>query len=155
MSEKRRPNGVMCYWEYERPLSDEVGGPRQRQRLWKLVESFGIDTDGYPLEPTSTSEYSDGRHQWMGWLNKEVPLGDDEDEEDTDNEPIMGRAVTVWSVESGVGLLDMNLPEFVPWLAIDFIKQIKERNDWHRFLECGYDLYLGTARAAEKIMFKD
>lgn len=136
-----RANGVMCYWKY-----DPDGKYR---RCWVLAESFAINNDGYPIGERSTKDWPDTRHEWNGWMNTRT------EGEDYDLEPIMGRAVTVFQFESGCTLLDLHPPEWPPWLSGSFVEEIRKLPNWSQFLEGGFDLYLGTARAAEKIIFQD
>ena len=133
-------NGVVCYWEYQES--------KERRELWKLVESFPVDMDGYPLIKTSTGRDNDCD---MLWLNTKIhPYHGSEDYE---WEPIMGRAVTAWWLESGVQVRDLHPPAWVSWLSVSFIEELKKLPNWWQFLECGHDLYLGTARAAQEIIF--
>ena len=136
----------MCYWEYVPPKPEDRRDPA---RLWKLAESFRIDQDGYPMDKTSTGDCSDGRHEWTCWMYTDNP----DDGYDDDRRPIMGRAVTLWTVESGVSLMNLHPPEWVPWLSISFIEELKKLKNWYAFLQCGYNLHDGTARAAEKIIY--
>lgn len=142
---KNPPHGVICYWEYK--PSEKKG----MSRIWHLVEAYPIDMDGYPLVQVKNTGKINSRQEWDNWMNTQEP----DDEGYGDYVPIMGRAVTVWTVEGGVHLLDLHPPEWVPWLSITFIEELKKLSNWSQFLECGYDLYLGTARAAEKIIFNE
>lgn len=126
---KREIYGVICYWKYVPPKPEDRRNPRQ---LWKCVEAYQIDDDGNPLTDPKNKH----------WLYKKGDMDD----------PIPGRAVTVWHMMTGVRLRDMNLPDYVPFLSYRFVDKIKELPNWYDFLHCGYDLLFGTANEVEKIM---
>lgn len=66
----------------------------------------------------------------------------------------MGRAVTAWYMEDGVRLVGLHPPDSFPkWLNPMFYEELRKTN-WSMMLENGHNLYLGTARAAEKIIFQ-
>lgn len=146
MAKKKHVHGVVCYWEW-------IPGKREAYvKRWKLVEAYGIDMDGYPLTTPKNSPGRSDRQEWDNWMNERyVPKGNDE--EDYDMRPIMGRAVTFWSVEGGVSLGDIHPPKWIDMLSIQFVSELKKTKNWHAMLEDGHTLYLGTARAAEKILF--
>lgn len=128
-----RIKGVISYWEY-------------KESKWVLVESYPIDDDGYSLVPTSTGGGKD-RHEWNKWLFAK----NEDDEDEGDPIPIMGRAVTVWSM-GGVSLIGFNPPEWTKWISSQFYDELKKMPNWWKFLQDGYTLYLGTMDAAEKIL---
>lgn len=130
-----RIKGVISYWEY-------------KESKWVLVESYPIDDDGYSLVPTSTGGGKD-RHEWNKWL-----FAKDDEEDESDPIPIMGRAVTVWSM-AGVGLMGFNPPEWTKWISSEFYSELKKIPNWWKFLQDGYTLYLGTMDAAEKIILDE
>lgn len=132
-----KPHCVICLWKW-------IGTDRRKvyENKWELVESYGTDDDGYCITP---SKYAvNERQTWIGWANKR----DDND----DWQPIMGRAVTAWDIESGVGLIDLNPVEWADFLSIGFIEELRKLSNWATFLEGGHTLYLGTAREAAKFM---
>lgn len=143
--DKADVSGVICYWQYTPPNRKSIF-----PELWELAESFPIDDDGYPLIKTSTDDYG-SRRTWEGWMNKREEAADDEDYPDFI--PIMGRAVTMWSFENGARLLDFHPPEFVPWLSIRFVEELKKSKRWADMLEDGTRLYLATIEAAKKYVF--
>jgi hypothetical protein len=69
------------------------------------------DGDGYFLTQPQTFK-ADGRHPWTCWLNHYS--GDDDDFP----AEIMGRAVTMWDVSSGVKLMGFHPPRWVEWLVL-------------------------------------
>ena len=150
--ERKRIRGVMCYWEYVAPKPDE---DKTIVRLWHLRHVVPHDDDGYPVGsklPDFITKCSDHRHVWTCWMNTDNP---DEDGYDDDRESIMGRAVTAWSIEDGVSLVDLHPPEWVDWLAPGFIEELRKNRNWSQIIEGGHNLYLGTARAVEKILDED
>jgi len=150
--EMKRVRGVMCYWEYVAPKSND---DKTLTRLWHLRHAVPHDDDGYPIGPNLPkfiTDCCDHRHVWTCWMQKYDP---DEDGYDDNPEDIMGRAVTAWSIENGVTLLDLHPPEWVDWLAPGYIEEIRKHRNWSQIIEGGHNLYLGTARAVEKIIFKD
>lgn len=143
----KRMDGVMCFWKYTPPKN-----PKEPYRkLWKLMESVQIDDDGYFLTNPKSFEAFNSRHPWEAWTSKKVYRN--KDKEDYHYESIMGRAITIWYVESGVGLLNFNPPEWVPWVSISFLDELKKLPNWSSFLEDGHTLYLGTAREAKKHLY--
>lgn len=142
-------HGVICYWEF-------VPSESRFETKWKLVESFCIDSDGYCLTKPSTG--GGDREEWQKWMNKKIYLREGEDDDfheddeelDYDWEPIMGRAVTIWSIEDGVRLLNFNPPEWIKWLSVDFYEKLCKMPDWFSLLEGGHWFYNGTAREVEK-----
>lgn len=121
------PHSVVCYWESV-----------QTNDRWKLVESYGIDGDGYPITTPSTGGGRD-RCEWDKWLYST-----------SKNEQIMGRAVTMWSIQCGVRLLGFNPPKPVPWLSNSFYEEICKDLDWRKIIEGGPTMWFWTAREAEK-----
>jgi hypothetical protein len=119
---------VICYWAYE--------------EKWVLKESFQMDEDGHCIQIPSTGGNS--RHEYHKWMNK--PL----DEDEWDFEPIMGRAVTVWDMDHGVGLLDIHPPEWVDWLSVSFYEKLCKMPDWYVLLNEGWHMFMGTAKEVEK-----
>ena len=134
--------GVMCYWEYDQNFRDSL----------KLMESFPTDADGQPTVKTSTSRGNRDRlaADWLYWMYK--PIDGSLVSADA-LKPIMGRAITVWSIESGVKLLRLHPPEWSKWLSTSFYDRLCKMPDWANLLNNGYILDIGTARAAEKIIY--
>jgi hypothetical protein len=138
-------SGVICYWRYKQPSSNNK---EHLSNLWELVESYEIDLDGYPLTtPQNTSE-GHSRDEYYNWTHEKKQYEDD----DYDWVPIPGRAVTIWTTENGVHLLSLNLPDKIVWLDARFIDKLKKLPNWYEFLQCGYDLFMGTAREVERKM---
>ena len=133
-----RPHYVICLWKYLAPKNRDA-------KSWHLAESFGAGMDGYvnTKPPPSTGSRP---HDWMNWLNACKGGGV--------VEPILGRAATVWCVEEGVRLLGLHPPEESLWVPLDFGDKLKTVPRWWELLEGGVTLYLGTARAVEKVIFK-
>lgn len=133
----RKPNAVICLWKW-------IGTGRSKvyENKWELVESYGTDDDGYCITPSKHAVNE--RHTWIGWTHKKK--GDDWEQS------IMGRAVTVWNIESGVGLIELHPAEWADLLSISFVEELRKLSNWASFLEGGHTLYLGTAREAEKFM---
>lgn len=139
-----KAHGVICYWKFvpkKRPYEDK----------WELVESYACDDDGYPIyTPKNTSGGGD-RHEFMKWLQTSSRANDD-----FDPEPIMGRAVTLWTVDGGVQLLGFNPPQWIDWLSPSFYEKIRENGLWRTLLEGAGTLWLGTGREADKyVTIKD
>jgi hypothetical protein len=162
----QRPYAVICLWEYVPPDRKKAGW--RDARIWKLVEAFGVDDNGYCC--TESKHASSGRHSYEDWISRDVwydkatktvhttcPEGMDEDDADRDSIP--GRVVTGWGVESGVWLAAFNPPGDKkdlygpPWLSIEFASELKKLSNWFRFIQDGGTLYFGTARAAEKLLW--
>lgn len=160
-----RPHAIFCLWEVIRDLlvkNDEGFYNDSYGKLWRLVETYGVDQDGYAIGQTKHA--SGGRHSFQDWMNRkcwydkatkkvvyECPEGQDED--DNDWEGITGRVVTGWSMESGVFLAAFNPPGEHRWLGMDFLKVVQTSDRWAQFIHDGHTLYLGTARAAEKLLW--
>lgn len=135
-------NGIICYWRYTKPKT-------QFGKHWKLAESFPIDDDGRPLITPSTG--GGDRVEWDKWTNKKVYANKEaKEEDDYDWKPIMGRAVTICTLESGVRLLAIHPPEWVSWLSNSFYEELCKSDNWIKLLENGYELYLGTVGEARK-----
>lgn len=116
--------GVVCYWQYV-------------DAKWSFVESYAIDDDGYPLiKPIHTGNFGT-RHEWDNW---------------TCNNSILGRAVTIWQIDSGIRLLAFNPPDLPKWLSHSFIERLCESSDWPAMLEWGPEMYFGTIREVHKIL---
>jgi hypothetical protein len=158
MAKDQRPYAVICLWEYTPPKKKN----EPYKKLWKLVECYGVDQDGYAC--TESKHASGDRHSYDQWMSRKCWYDEktkklvytcpaDQDAGDYDWDSIMGRAVTVWSVESGVRLARLNPPEWVPWLGSSFTEELAKLKHWFSFLEDGHTLYLGTARAAEKMLW--
>jgi hypothetical protein len=160
-----RPYAYICLWEYVPPpekRKDDIGKKR-----WKLIECYGVDDCGYAC--TESKHASGDRHSYDKWSTCRVwwdeknekilyspPEGvvvgdDDEDDEDRDCRP--GTAVTIWSFEGGTHLAVFNPPNRVPWLNPMFSDELKKLKNWYTFLEDGYTLYAGTARAVERMLW--
>jgi hypothetical protein len=122
-------NSVICYWSVD------------SNNDWNLVKSYGVDCDGYSLEPRVEGEKGDGEQPWHRWLKNLV---------DGEIEPIMGRAVTSWSMAGGINLVGYNPAERVSWLADDFYKKIKDNELWIEVLKDGSVLYFRTLNEASK-----
>ena len=118
-------DAIICYWKWE-PVEN---------RGWHLLESFPIDADGHCLKIPSTG--GGDRQEWNKWMNQL---------EDDDWVPIMGRAVTIWDYESGVGLLDIHPPEWPEFLSPIFYERLCKMQDWFILLENGHNLYFGTVK---------
>lgn len=84
---------------------------------------------------------SDAQDAWMY-----VRDGDDNPTE------IMGRAVTIWDMESGVRLNNWHPPEWVPWLAPSFTEEVRKARNWFLFVGGGHDLYFQTAEEVAKLI---
>jgi len=135
-------HGIICYWRY-------VKTKNNYDKQWVLAESFAIDLDGRPLTIPSTG--GGDRVEWDKWMNKKVYANKEaKAEDDYDWEPIMGRAVTICTLESGVRLLDIHPPEWSDWLSISFYEELCKSDKWVKMLERGFDMYLGTAKEARK-----
>ena len=153
-----RLHGIVCYWEYR-------DGKHRDERSWHLVESFPIDDDGHCHCLTTPSTGGDDRQEWHKWTNSTVyrkkdgtiTTKDDEEMYYDDYEPIMGRAVTIWTMQHGTSLLDLHPPgeDFPKWLSASFYEELCKLQNWATLLERGYDLYFGTTREAEKYLFKE
>jgi len=172
-----RLHGVVCYWEFV-PATAKF---KRDDSKWELVESFAIDGDGHCLTMPSTGgddrrEY----HKWTNELiyylendlsklgNCERMRGEGEwftktelialgipketiERLDEDWRPIMGRAVTLWTIEHGVGLLDIHPPDDFPvWLSSSFYEELCKLPNWMNLLQQGHCLYFGTTKEALK-----
>lgn len=140
MSRIRKANLCFCLWEFEHPKE------KHRAGRWKLVEAYLTDDDGHPCKPPK--HCPDDKYGWQQWTNK-VKKPHDE------LQPIMSRAVTVWSMEYGVRLLELHPPKWDSWLSVEFFEQLKQSKDWVRMLEDGVTLLFETARQAHKLLFPE
>ncbi len=146
MARDKQLHAIVCYWKW-------VPGKRgDHRRQWELVEAYGVDDDGYPLVKPQNTPGKGDRQEWDHWMNKwVVPKGSEYD--DGEWEPIMGRAVTLWSVTGGVRLMDFHPPKWVEWLSVGWLEEVRKLPNWAAFFESGYELYLGTERAVRKLLF--
>ncbi len=148
--------GIICYWQWADP-------EHRDKRHWQFVESFAIDSDGHCLTTPSTG--GGDRQEWHKWTNRKVYFVKDEGEghwiEDAEEEPeeyeyddwmpVKGRAVTLWTLQSGTSLLAINPPnEFPKWLSTSFCEELCKLKEWASLLEHGYDLYFGATNEAER-----
>lgn len=164
--EKPRPHAFFCLWEYVPPNKKKDGW--RDARIWKLVECYGVDDTGYAC--TESKHASDNRYSYNDWISRKVwydkktkvlhttcPAGMDEDDCDRDSTP--GRVVTGWSVDGGTWLAAFVAPSdegdiYGPvWLSMHFAEELKKLKNWYSFIQDGYTLYMGTARAVEKILW--
>jgi hypothetical protein len=122
-------NSVICYWHFDEKF----------QTTWRLAESFAIDDDGYCLTTPSTG--GGGDPEWFKWMF---------DVNGNDWIPKMSRAVTMWSMDSGVKLLNFHPPEFSSWTARGFFTRLCNMENWSELLQDGHYLYFGTITEAEK-----
>lgn len=121
-------NLVVCHWEVN------------SKHDWKLVKSYPVDMDGYSMEPRKEGDKGDGEALWQDWLY---------DQEDPERQPIMGRAVTSWSM-GGINLMGYNPPKWVSWLSNTFYDKIKKDNLWIEALKEGHGMYFATLNEASK-----
>lgn len=129
--------GVLCFWEY-------VPNAEKFRPSWKLVESFAVNEYGHPLDIDRLKLHvkSNRRYAADSWLLKET--------DNDDHEPIMGRAVTYWSISSGVMLQGFNPPEWAPkWISSRFYEAIKENL---LLLDDGHYFIMATIEAARKVL---
>jgi len=163
-----RPHGVVCYWNFipsKTKFSEDC--------KWELAESFTIDADGHCLTTPSTGGHD--RQEWHNWTNEPVYFLEEyekdpkthgwytlpelaaigktkDDASHGDWKPIMGRAVTLWTLGGGVDLLDIHPPEWASWLSISFYEELR---NWSTLIQKGYDLYFGTINEAHKYITFD
>lgn len=123
---QNQAKGIICYWEYKKE--------------YILVESFLVDEDLYPL--TKPSAGGEDRHEWFKWTNTKYGS--------FESKSIMGRAVTCFTIRSGVRLLDFNPPEWCSWLSSTFYDDLLKLSNWSSLINCGYNLSRGTQEEAEK-----
>ena len=141
-----RPYAIVSLWEFRVPQNNM---DTSKSRRWFCLETYGVDQDGYACTPSKFA--SKDRHSFDNFMFKEPTK--EEEEKFIDREPIMGRAVTTWTMESGVSLAAFHPPEWTSWLSVQFIEELRKLSNWCSFLEDGYTLWAGTARHAEKIFF--
>ncbi len=68
--------------------------------------------------------------------------------------PHMGRALTMWSRDHGVSLMDINPPdEFPKWLSSSFYEAMCKLDNWALLLQNGSDLWFGTLEEVESRIF--
>jgi hypothetical protein len=96
--------------------------------------------DGHCIQIPSTGGKS--RYEYQRWMNKEDEFGD--------STPIMGRAVTYWTMEHGVGLMDIHPPKWIEWLSASFYERLCKMPDWYILIEEGWGMFNGTVTEAEK-----
>jgi hypothetical protein len=137
---KKAPFGVVCLWQYKEPTNDF-------DKCWEMVEFYHIDGDGYAITETKNIK-TDNRVSWSEWINSKTIHDDGWEEYGS----IKGRAVTLWTVESGVRLAEFNPPDYPKWLSSDCYEAIKKLPNWHSFIQDGYRMYGGTARIVENIL---
>lgn len=97
---------------------------------WRLHESYEVDMDGHPKMRKDTEA-----HDWVG--------------------VVAGRAVTHWSMLSGVSLHIFDPPHHVLWVSDQFVKELTKLPNWHDLLADGHGLLFGTMNAAQRIMEKE
>ncbi len=129
-------HGVICYWEWN-GIDPGVG--------WKLVESYPIDSDGYPMTDVKNSPGNNDRCEWDNWTE---PI--ESDDEDADLTPVMGRAVTRWDMADGITLMAFNPPAWCEWIAPSFYEELPKSPIWHVMLEGGWEMVETTVREAVK-----
>ena len=128
------PRTIVCHWQYKK----EKG----KDRVWHLIESYGVDQDGYPIQEDGKYPSTGGDEcSWYKWVYKEGHQ---------DSEPIWGRAVTMWDSTFGVTLSEFNPPEQTWWLSEYYLKRLKKVRGWHELIAGGDSLLMGTAREVER-----
>lgn len=164
---KQRPHGVICYWEFK-PSPTQYRDDCE----WVLKESFAIDADGHCLTTPSTG--GGDRQEWHKWMNERIYnyqnrwytlpelekelgpfLNDKLPALFDDWREIMGRAVTLWTLESGVQLLDFHPLEWAKWMAVGAYDKLCKLTEWTSIIERGHDLYFGTANTARQYLFRE
>jgi hypothetical protein len=128
-------HGVICYWQFESSKTVD-----RENAKWKLIESYPISLHGYPLiRPINTG---DPRHEWREWVF------------DKDGFPIYGRAVTAWSFDYGVTLMQITpLKKDEPtWFTRDYNEKLTKLKDWASWIVDGHTLSSGTAAEVRKLL---
>src|SRR6516165_5285245 len=98
-------HGVVCYWDYVAPPLEYD----HNHCHWRFVEAYPIDRDGYPLVAVQNTGQINSRQEWDNWLYI-VHKPENGDEDDYEYEPVLGRAVTIWTMADGARLLKLNPP---------------------------------------------
>lgn len=122
-------DSVVCLWEYN-----------PKTKRWILEDVYGCDDNSYPC---TKAKYATGRHGgYHRWLYKES------------GDWIPGRAVTCWSAESGVSLIDFAAPSQVDWIDWYKFKDVIKEN-WVGTLQGAYDMKMETATKAMELITRD
>lgn len=139
--DRSKTKAIILYWEYRPPK----GKSSILSRVWHLKEYYPVDFEGHALVPTSTGWY--GRRQYDAWLHR-YP-GKDLSKEGV---AVPGRAVTLWQADTGVSLVGLNPPTSVPWLSDEFPYELVGMDNWAVILDRGYQMHLGTAAVATRLL---
>lgn len=152
------PHAIYCLWEIDKTKTQHS---ETHGKLWKLTETYGVDQDGYPNTPTvhATGEYS-----YTNWISKKCWYGKNRKPHYTcpknraefdydDIHDIPGRAVTVWTHETGIALVALNIPSDLPiWLSPFYKEALTSGRNWIQLIQDGNTLYTGTARATHQLL---
>jgi hypothetical protein len=125
------PEEIQCvfgYWRWVPADPSVLGQPPWQTGRWELAESWPGDGDGMALRSPSTGGRD--RQEWSLWLGEK------------------GRAVTMWTVSSGVTLMGVRPDQPRGMLSQRFWDRLPDLPDWHEHLEDGFRLVAGTVNAA-------
>ncbi len=132
---------MVCLWEKDANTS---------RRYWRLVESYGVDDDGYAIERPRHTEGNDS-------YDRRRPsdcflfVGD----EDGNIETFPGRLVTVFDFTTGPRLVGLNPPSRCDWQSnTDISNLLINQQDWWQYLADGYWLREQTGIEARKLFAK-
>jgi hypothetical protein len=123
-------NSIICLWS--------LAYDDKKWLVWTLAEAYRVDDDGLPLMKADTDEHD--------WLHE--PVSRERCSEGC--ECILGRAVTSWTIESGVRLRAFNPPDWVGWLTPWFYKTLCKDSRWMDIEGAG-KAWMETAAQAEKL----
>lgn len=124
--------GVVCLWEYR----------AGKTPVWEFVEAYGTDDDGYAVTPARHA--TKGCDSYDRFVNKRDRSGEPT--------PVMGRAVTGWSLARGVCLHEFNPPAWADWLGLGFWHRLKTDPDWPALIRDGHVLFIGTTAHVARLL---
>jgi len=125
---------LMCRFEFV---------PRKKgknEASWKFIESVAMDDDGYQIGP---SKFKGGTREFDTFLYKKSGY---------DNQPILGRAATIWSLHNGVRLHTLHPPKWSQFLSPTFYEELPKLHNWVSLITAGHQLYFKTSSEVEKMM---
>lgn len=114
-------------------MEQEKEKPSDLHTAWKLHSAYFTDNDGHPILKESL-HYNNFTFRENKGHNIAIP----------------GRAVTVWTILTGVTLHTFHPPTECLWLAGTY--ELKKLPNWYSFIEGGHTLYLGTSRKVEELL---
>lgn len=123
----REISDIMCFWKYE-------GSGK-----WHLATSSPIDSCGYVTENMDKLGYETKEKDRASYVIEKWSKR-------------AGRAITIWSLRSGVGLVRLVPPEYPKWLSVSFYEELCKHREWALLLEDGFHLRSETVKEATRYL---